>query len=128
MAVNKKIADLTFRCLDDDNLRPFCTNEDLHVKNTPHYRFAMGLVNHLEFDVGSDDGIPYVEWHKSRGRSQDNVDQKVIKTLNLFDSISKNGLKKPIIIKKGTNEIHDGHHRAAICAALGYREIPCKEV
>lgn len=86
------------------------------VKETAHYKSALAYYN------GDKELKEYCDWQKERGKI---VIIKKLKMLNLLDKIKEKGLKKPIKIDKN-NVILDGHHRTAICAALGHKEIKCK--
>lgn len=80
------------------------------VKDSPHYQYVCGNKQ------------PYMEWQSNREKD---VALKTEKFDRLIKSIKREGLKKSIYVRGSI--ILDGHHRAAVCMALGYKEIECLE-
>jgi len=110
--------------------------EKLNVFSTPHYEFAV-LFDKLGESLLMDfEGTRYVQLMKRWGRDHKHNIWKTNRFWNTFSSIKKKGfigciqvLESPKnedhISSVGGFEIYHGHHRSAICAALGHKTIKC---
>lgn len=66
-------------------------------------------------------------YYGREGLSEDVKTRAKAKVERLMDDISKNGLKKPLIVfeEKGVYQIIDGTHRIRALRNLGWKEVPC---
>lgn len=110
-----KIDDIHFSS-DSEGVLDRMTFGNYSVRATPHYHFAMGFFKN---DKSMYDA--YKQFQEERGKD---VEFKIEKFEKLCRDIRRKGLKNPVKIRG--LEIVDGHHRAAIWAALGHKEIECK--
>ena len=97
-------------------------NKVLHMRYSPHYRL-------LRTHTG-----PYRQLQKYYGRNDKWINNKIIKFIDIYESIKKEGflenisaLETPLVKNKYNRgyEIYEGHHRVAIALVLGLDTIPC---
>lgn len=107
------------------------SEKTLHISQLPHCDLLRKYMKSKSIDLLDTD---YYKMHESWGRPVGYIQGKITKFITLFESISKNGLKVPILVskkpmyKKFHNgcEIYEGHHRASIYFVLGHKSIKSK--
>jgi len=62
---------------------------------------------------------------KELGTHEEVIEENLTETLN---SIREEGLRRPVVIDKGSKVVLDGHHRLKSFQILGFKEIPVLEV
>jgi len=105
----------------------------LHITCLPHIDL---LKKYMESGFKDLEKTNYYKMHKSWGRKDGWIRKKIHRFVKLFKDVSKNGLKKPIIITKKPlykkfhdgYEIYEGHHRASIYVVLNKKMINSKIV
>jgi len=112
----REIASLIFTADESDSLYFYCSDGDLHVGNTPHYRYALGYYTGDESLMKD-----YVDWQIGRGKS---AKIKINCFNKVLGSAKRKGIRRPIQIRG--DRICDGHHRAATALALGKKRIVCR--
>ena len=103
----------------------------LHITCLPHIDLLRKYIKSGFKDL---EKTTYYKMHKSWGRKNGWIIKKITIFVKLFKDISKNGLKKPIIIAKKPlhkkfhdgYEIYEGHHRASIYFVLNKKVINSK--
>ncbi len=129
---------LHFQYEPDNFIKRFFPGPDksmLEIVNTPHYRFIK-----LYQEIGGEimnrlNETPYIRLMTAWGRDAKHNVWKAKRFIQTYNSIRKNGISKPIVILEEPlhqktfeqgYEIYHGHHRSAVCAALGHKSIKSK--
>jgi hypothetical protein len=107
------------------------SEETLRLSQLPHCDL---LKRYMESKSANLLDTDYYKMHESWGRKRNYIKKKINKFIELFNDISKNGLRVPIFVSEEPlykkfhdgYEIYEGHHRASIWFVLGHKSIKTK--